>query len=261
MNSKLTNLYLFVNQSCTVIKRFAAYGIINIDYCEKSLKTDGNEIFMDVNSENETKTNLCEVKNCSLLVARVCGIRKDGIGFRIRIFKNECHLLKYNCETGLNYVTTDLKVCKEMNVFEDDTQSYSRNDVIQKKVLSKNIIVVDASSFITNNNNINESIQNFFEATHVLDLPIEDLTRNLNETSRRMLLKVAGPIMVFKPWITIPKNISDDYYHKPTLSSCYHKCPTVSGFSETLVNPCRRKSLLFFVTPLKKRTNERHRGI
>ncbi|XP_037868213.2 uncharacterized protein LOC119628782 [Bombyx mori] len=41
-----------------------------------------------------------------------------------------------------------------------------------------------------------------------------------------MLIKYAGPVKVFEPWVKIPKNISEDYYHYPTLASCYHRCPS-----------------------------------
>lgn len=109
---------------------------------------------------------------------------------------------------------------------EEVTTDIAEQEEVKKILNGKNVVVVDSPIF--DMRNINQSIDNFFAATHVLDLPVDEMRSSLNESTRRRLVKIFGPLQVFKPWVKIPKNISDDHYHKPTLSSCYHKCPTVT---------------------------------
>lgn len=171
---------------------------------------------------------------------RVCGIRPEGEGFKIRIFANECRLKRYNCEEGheeLQFTVTDYFICsndpsleekdgdKEI-LEEEDSPVTTKVNETNSPTKTKNLVIVDGS--MLDRRNINDSIRNFFAATHVLDLPMRDIQPMLNESTRKRLIHIFGPVTVFRPWVKIPKNISDDYLHKPTLGSCYHTCPTVS---------------------------------
>ncbi|XP_030019771.2 uncharacterized protein LOC115439869 [Manduca sexta] len=189
-----------------------AYGLINSNYCEKSngklITNDGEELM-----KPECDKYDCANESDKL---QVCGIRQEGKGFKVRLFHNECQLWKYNCENKLKYNITDYHICNGLSITVENKHDTEYNEI-------KQLIVVDGTIF-NRNNNVNDTIDNFFAATHVFDMPMQEV-KGLNATTRRMLLNIAGPVKVFKPWITIPKNISDDYYHRPTLSSCYHKCP------------------------------------
>ncbi|XP_075978151.1 uncharacterized protein LOC142977907 [Anticarsia gemmatalis] len=221
-----------------------AYGIINTERCNENIPTENfDQTCPDCLSEEEEP---------------ICGIREDGDGFRTRIFENECQLLKYNCEQQIQFNVTDYFIC-DNNIGEgsveqdndeetgtlpedieltdrpidevsiDTTVTYEEtttltSQVVENKTVFKNIVVVRGS--MSEMMNINNTVADFFASTHVLDLPVQEMQPNLNESARRMLLRVFGPIKVFTPWIDIPKNISEDHYHKPTLSSCFHTCPT-----------------------------------
>lgn len=170
----------------------------------------------------------------------VCGIRQYGEGFKIRIFENECQLNRYNCEWDMHFTVTDYFICSNDPNSEEEEEINDEEEVNDKEefpttlpvngpnnpIKTKNLVVVDGS--MLDPQNINQSIRHFFAATHVLDLPMKDIRPMFNESTRRRVVQVFGPIKVYTPWIHIPKNISDDDYHQPTLSSCYHKCPTVS---------------------------------
>lgn len=210
------------------------------------------------------KTNNCFDYEClgTAFKDTVCGIVKNGSSFRIRLFKNYCELIQYNCINEAQFIVTDLFICNDLvidnklinnstngsvmpkynhesnlrdneNKMALETKDKTQNTELKRKNVEsienitkiKNIIIVDAP-LLNTKDGINETINNFFEATHIFDLPLKDVENEFNET-RRMQLKKAGPLKVFKPWITIPENISEDYNHAPTLSSCFHRCPTV----------------------------------
>ncbi|KOB76288.1 Uncharacterized protein OBRU01_05941 [Operophtera brumata] len=200
-----------------------AYGVTSMDYCEHSFKNSTQQ-----SSKDETEDN-CTEYDCTYPTdaKEVCGIRKDGEGFIIKLFEDKCKLWKHNCENKVTFTESEIHICDVLIQDNSNTQSLDSdmNFSRAENQINKSIIVVDSS--MINFNNFNESIENFFAATHVFDLPIKEVYQDVNETSRRMLVNVFGPSKVFKPWITIPKNISEDFYHQPTLSSCYHKCPKV----------------------------------
>ncbi|XP_045483958.1 uncharacterized protein LOC123689136 [Pieris rapae] len=85
----------------------------------------------------------------------------------------------------------------------------------------KNLVIINGGMLGTDN--VNESIDSFFAATHVFDLPVKEMDPF---NTRRRLIKNAGPVKIFVPLIVIPKEKKNDTYHRPTLSTCYHTCPT-----------------------------------
>lgn len=193
-----------------------------MDYCVQSFENSTRQSFEDMTKDH------CIEYDCSYPTddKEVCGIRKDGEGFRIRLFENKCKLWKHSCENKVTYIEAEIHICDALKDANPNTQRQDSYRNFAPAEKNKNIIVIDSS--MINFNNYNESIENFFAATHVFDLPMKEVHQDVNETSRRMLVNIFGPIKVFKPWITIPKNVSEDFYHQPTLSSCYHKCPKVS---------------------------------
>ncbi|XP_039764312.1 uncharacterized protein LOC120636816 [Pararge aegeria] len=152
----------------------------------------------------------------------ICGLRHDGIGYKIRLFENNCELTKYNCNNDLPFTITDLFVCKAEfnNTVGEENQTYKQSSEGNKEGIKESLVVVNSKMF-GHYDNINDSIDTLFDASHVFDLPLKEVPLN----TRRKLLKYAGPVQVFVPWISKPENISNDTFCRPTLSSCYHKCP------------------------------------
>lgn len=264
-------------------------------------------------------------RNCNLnLKEPVCGIRKNGAGFSIKIFSNKCQLAKHNCKQRLQFTITDFFICngtshhqhiikrriddtkkkikkssveeindtkdnffnkvpkdlyksmssevinnfntslegineaeknsRETTIIESYTEQNSReiytintadtDDVkktketvledittntapVKNKTMHKNFVIIRAS--LSDLQKINRTANNFFAATHVFDLPVRNIYPNLTDATRRRLIHIFGPQKVFVPWMTIPENVKDDYYHQPTLSSCLHRCPKVTS--------------------------------
>lgn len=208
------------------------YGIINLDYCKKAFIEDhyqnadlNNEI---VEEQYKLKSDQCIKLNCTLTSnnTKICGLKKHGAGYKVRIFENDCEFKKHNCKTKSEFVETDMFICD----FTLSNDLVSFNDAIkpnvERKDILNNIVVIDAN-MLGYTNNINDTIETFFAATHVLDMPMREVSPDLlNEITRRRQIKIAGPVKVFQPWTTIPSNVTEDYLHSPTLSSCFHKCPT-----------------------------------
>ncbi|XP_039763071.1 uncharacterized protein LOC120635925 [Pararge aegeria] len=133
----------------------------------------------------------------------------------------------------VNFVSSDrvalqIKKAFTKNVFElsktiavgEENQTYKQSSEGNKEGIKESLVVVNSKMF-GHYDNINDSIDTFFAASHVFDLPLKEVPLN----TRRKLLKYAGPVQVFVPWISKPENISNDTFCRPTLSSCYHKCP------------------------------------
>ncbi|VVD01435.1 unnamed protein product [Leptidea sinapis] len=211
-----------------------AFGLISMKHCLQNADniTDGDEFNinkLNIRSNVYNVYNNCE-ENCNNNENNeVCGITEDGEGYRVRLFYNKCELDKYNCNNINFFTQTDHFICSptnHTNNLNDSTKKYNEiidgydDDIVQQIAKFKNLVVVK-SGFLNGNNNVNDTIDNFFAATHVFDLPVEEV----NAPERRMLIKHAGPIHVFKPWIEIPKKKYNDTIHRPTLSTCYHKCP------------------------------------
>lgn len=216
-----------------------AYGIINLEYCRKAFS---NESFPNLsNPENEINlegieisdtANNCMHINCTLVnnEENICAIKRHGDGYKIGLFTNRCELLIHNCEENDTFAETDSFICKDIfsnMTHESDkklnTAKAGRETSVDDAI--DNLVIVDTD--MLGSENVNESIETFFAATHVLDLPMREVNPDLvSDITRRRLIKVMGPVKVFQPWTTIPSNITDDYMHSPTLSSCYHKCPT-----------------------------------
>ncbi|CAB3261707.1 unnamed protein product [Arctia plantaginis] len=299
---------LLLKYGCQVKDGEEAYGIIDMKYCIEHTQQEQYEINCP--------------KNCDLnLKEPVCGIRKTGKGFTIKIFSNKCQLAKYNCEQRLQFSVTDYFICnrtinhkplfkhhsedemkkihaslveeihdgqnsfdkkskelakswsstevtnnyktsmEEANKEETSSKETINNEsyttetnsgeistintadtddvkitneilledkttntpLVKNKTIHKNIVIIRGS--MTDMQNINTTADNFFAATHVFDLPVREIYPNLTDVTRRRLIHIFGPTKVFIPWMTFPETIKDDYYHKPTLGSCLHKCP------------------------------------
>ncbi|CAH0398213.1 unnamed protein product [Chilo suppressalis] len=195
-----------------------AYGIINLEYCERSHLLDN----LPIPKEEALKVTECVDFDCSYPsdAKRICAMRQEGDGFRVRLFSNKCHLIKYNCVNALNFTQTEFVLCDGVNITE---APYLKTTGSRERKIP-NLFIVDANMY-NFNNNVNDTIDNFFAATHIFNLPVDELNKHVNETARRMLLNVFGPQVIFKPWTIIPKNITEDRMHEPTLGSCFHRCP------------------------------------
>ncbi|XP_026327567.1 uncharacterized protein LOC113235859 [Hyposmocoma kahamanoa] len=333
---------------CAMEKDEEAYGIVNMDYCKHAHRVS-NSNATGTEQLSPAKNNKCSEYNCAVPIDTkvVCGIRKFGPGFKVRLFLNECEMMRYNCEKNFVFEVTDIYVCdgmplpraptnnmvpRKLNLILDNAEdasdlaffgindtneidkvekTTSANNVIENLILTtdadlratplninqtietnedeeiqtsdsetlstnfdatqsagtteffepetmnyddtlntdketketlstpdsvtkekiksekrrKNLVIVDATLFDVNGN-VNDTIDNFFAATHIFDLPLKEVPMNRLPTStRRRIVKLFEPIKVFQPFITIPENKSTDVWHEPTLASCYHKCP------------------------------------
>ncbi|XP_026739171.1 uncharacterized protein LOC113502013 isoform X2 [Trichoplusia ni] len=158
----------------------------------------------------------------------VCGIRQDGEGYRLRTFRNKCELTKHNCVKGTHFFVTEFYLCN------DDKPAAYDNDVTQKEGPAKEAQTIEklkkikplviVSGSMIDKNNINESIDNFFASTHLVNMPLKQ--QFLNESTRKVFASILGPRVIFTPWTTKPKNVSTDYLHMPLVKTCFHKCPT-----------------------------------
>lgn len=195
----------------------------NEDFQNKA-EANHTEVFIgDVPTEPERSTNLCPTQ-CPPSPDpsnRVCAWAQHGAGFKIRLFNNKCALLKFNCDNKLKFDVTDRKLCNDIEL-TDETEKVERSKLVNGK--TKPLIVVDLSMFNLNGK-INDTVDNFFAATHINDVP---LARLLPEDTRRMRLRTAAANVVFKPLIDIPKNINETEMNRPTMSTCFHTCPLVS---------------------------------
>ncbi|XP_021200155.3 uncharacterized protein LOC110383679 [Helicoverpa armigera] len=223
------------------------FGVISMKHCSNPTIDEENIVPRTVD------TDVCP--NC-VNVARhsVCGIRRYGEGFKVRTFENECQLRRHNCDFGLNFTITDYFIClnnsqnEEIEEIYDEEAVLSENNTSNDVVKSKNLVVVDGS--MLDHRNINQSISKFFAATHTSGLRLKEMYPMLNESARRKMIRIFGPVKVFTPFIVIPKNISEDRWHSPTLSSCFHKCPTKcpDTYAPVCGNPgmeVREPSLMF----------------
>lgn len=189
-----------------------------------------NEIFVkDINDIEKFNLKYDGVVNCNEICRiddkdEVCGIRDDGDGYKIRLFENKCEMNKYNCENDIQFTLTDNFICNaSLSLSYDD----NRNETIDVKYTGENVtnLVVVNTNMFGDYDDLNDTIDTFFAASHVFDLPVKEF-RPLD--TRRKWLKYAGPVNVFVPVIKKPQNVSNETFYIPTLSSCYHKCPTVS---------------------------------
>ncbi|XP_045509348.1 uncharacterized protein LOC123704897 isoform X1 [Colias croceus] len=224
---------------CYLFGCYTAYGIINMEYC--------NEAFPNENRTNNVKKlngsimdrleNNCVTHDCNNTENKeVCGIRQDGPGYRIRLFRNKCELYEVNCKERTDFFLTDLFICKSALNYSETTHVQELNYInrnIKDQINGIRNLVIINGAMLGKNTDINDTIDNFFAATHVFDLPMKEMNP-LN--TRRRLIKNAGPIKIFVPLIDIPKEKKNDTYHQPTLSSCYHKCPT--KFPDTYAPVC-----------------------
>lgn len=165
----------------------------------------------------------------------ICAIKKETTGYRVRHFLNECYLDKYNCALKNKFTKTDNYMCKNINIITKDDNAQNRSNSFEEDILRnasdkfRNLIIVN-SSFLNYHDNINDTIDEFFAATHFYNFPLQDVTneeQSLDDTRRRMRINILRPIKIFKPYVYIPNEIKDDYDHLPLLSSCMHKCPEV----------------------------------
>ncbi|KAF9423876.1 hypothetical protein HW555_000934, partial [Spodoptera exigua] len=213
---------------------------------EHCISSEGNTII-----EQNKFVNDCP--DCSELPQDpVCGIRPDGKGFRVRTFQSECELEKYNCEVKENFTITDYFICsnnpnaegkneehkkEELEIMletnEDSVNETNidrelptmlKEDDVNNTNAFKNVVIVRGS--VLNGRNINKSIANFFKSTLNQGIPIRSVLPGYNESTRKRMIKIFGPVKLYEPRVVKPKIVHEDYYHQPTLSSCFHKCPT-----------------------------------
>ncbi|CAK1551268.1 unnamed protein product [Leptosia nina] len=188
-----------------------------MEYCTRAFSnTTNNERLIE--DFKTIEDSMIEKNNCrhncdEQKIDEVCGIREDGDGYRIKEFTNKCEMANHNCENNAQYIKTDLFICKS---------AIENTDVNNQIDTIRNLVVV-SGGMLGRSDNFNESIDNFFAGTHVFDLPVKEMDPH---NTRRRLIKNAGPVKIFVPLIVIPKEKQNDTWHQPTLSTCYHKCPT-----------------------------------
>lgn len=123
----------------------AAFGIVNMDYCKQAHRiSNGNAAGIEQSSQ--VKNKKCSKYNCAVPIDTkvVCGIRKFGPGFKVRLFLNECEMMKYNCEKNFIFEVTDIYVCdgmplpraatsnsvpKKLNLTLDSTEDFNANNI------------------------------------------------------------------------------------------------------------------------------------
>lgn len=130
-----------------------------MDYCKQAHRV-ANSNATDKEQISQEKTNKCSEYNCAVPIDTkvVCGIRKFGPGFKVRLFLNECEMMKYNCEKNFTFEGTDIYVCdgmalpsapnknlvpKKLNLILDNTQDFddmaflNLNDTDEKESIQK----------------------------------------------------------------------------------------------------------------------------
>ncbi|XP_047503812.1 uncharacterized protein LOC125048904 [Pieris napi] len=206
-----------------------------MEYCSNALP---NNSLNEFNIKQLTVDNhQCDV-NLICNNTEICAIREEGEGYIVKRFPNRCELHKHNCKTNIKYTETELFICesalidKQINDIDNrgnqindiDNRGNQINDIDNRESQIndiKNLVIINGGMLGTDN--VNESIDSFFAATHVFDLPVKEMDPF---NTRRRLIKNAGPVKIFVPLIMIPKEKKNDTYHRPTLSTCYHTCPT-----------------------------------
>ncbi|CAH1638363.1 unnamed protein product [Spodoptera littoralis] len=235
------SIFLCYTLACDLSSAISvAFGLISMEHC--------------ISTENEKSIKLAHfVKACpdcsDIPRDPVCGIHPDGEGFRVRSFNNECDLKKYNCEVKENFTITDYFICSNnpnaeanetnnnkerfQNMFKkhkDSANEPTKDDKLPTMIEEnntnkfKNIVVLHGPSSLAEN--INKTFADFFALTHTYDIPLQSLNLSFNDTTRRKIIRNLGPVKVFKPQFTKPKIVKEDWWHLPTLQTCYHKCPT-----------------------------------
>lgn len=134
-------VYTLIKQALTGPICIAAYGIVNMDYCKQAHRVAHTNA-TDKEQLSQGKNNKCSEYNCAVPIDTkvVCGIRKFGPGFKVRLFLNECEMMKYNCEKNFTFEGTDIYVCdgmplprvphrnlvpKKLNLTLDNTQAFN----------------------------------------------------------------------------------------------------------------------------------------
>lgn len=120
----------------------------------------------------EEKNNKCSQYNCVVPIDTkvVCGIRQFGPGFKVRLFLNECEMLKYNCEKNFVFEATDVYVCdgmplprpstsnlvpRKLNLILDNTQGSNTNNMPYTDVIDNS-----QKKSIEDTNSVNHIIEN-----------------------------------------------------------------------------------------------------
>ncbi|XP_045518270.1 uncharacterized protein LOC123710441 isoform X3 [Pieris brassicae] len=193
-----------------------AYGVINMEYCSNPLPNNSlNELHIKQLNDDNLK---CDV-NLICNNTEICAIAEEGEGYRVKRFPNRCELHKHNCKTNEKYTETEPFICESALSMDKQIRDINNREIQINDI--KNLVIINGGMLGTDN--VNESIDSFFAATHVFDLPVKEMDPY---NTRRRLIKNAGPVKIFVPLIVIPKEKKNDTSHRPTLSTCYHTCPT-----------------------------------
>lgn len=121
-----------------------------MEYCEETFSIKTTEV-----------SSHC-LQDCEPDSQTICGIREDNAGFRVKLFESQCDMMQYNCRKKVNFSATDDYVCNN---------DESRTEANESKKSNNTLIIVDASLFY--NGNVNHTIDNFFAATHLVNMPLQ----------------------------------------------------------------------------------------
>lgn len=211
----------------------AAYIKVNMDYCDRifdSRNQPESPETISLASDARPAALSCTEINCSAEnTTSICALRTDGSGYRLRLFESRCDMRKHNCREETLFNETDSFLCQDLETTGND--EVNENLILEQSVKPKleHVIVVNAG--MNFRRDLNASVDDFFAATHSNPMFLDEIPP---ETRRNMVLKTVSPVVIYKPWVRVPKNKSDDHWHRPTLASCYHKCPTVSDDHQSL---------------------------
>lgn len=113
-----------------------------MEYCKQAHMVSNSNATGKVQLAQE-KNNKCSEYNCAVPIDTklVCGFRKFGPGFKVRLFLNECEMLKYNCKKNFLFEATDIYVSdgmplprapsnlvpEKLNLIFDNTQNLNAN--------------------------------------------------------------------------------------------------------------------------------------
>lgn len=174
-----------------------------MDYCSTTFDVANETVVNAIESRKgeplaqADATKICDTSLCPRDDSdRICAIRKDGDGFRVRLFLSRCDMLKSNCQTSSKFNETDGFVCQ-------DLQATSAGEVNEDLILKESsrpdlerVIVINARS-VKYRSDLNGSVEEFFAATHKTPLPLDEMPP---ETRRNALLKVSEQISLSIPF-------------------------------------------------------------
>lgn len=139
-----------------------------MDYCKQAHRIS-NSNATGRGRSSQKKNNKCSEYNCAVPIDTkvVCSIRKFGPGFKVRLFLNECEMMKYNCEKNFLFEVTDIYVCDGMPL----PRAPTRNLVPRKlNLVLDNTQDADDTAFLgLNDTDEVESIEKTTNANNVIE--------------------------------------------------------------------------------------------